>query len=315
MSTRRSAFTLIELLVVIAIIAILIGLLLPAVQKVRDAAARAQCQNNLKQIGLAFHNYESNFQAFPPAWTLEIIVPNSVFKGGHAWGTYLLPYIEQDNLFKGYDLNQPMIVPGNVAVISTPVKIYECPATPNYERRYTQVIPAGAVPGLPAVQWQAWAGDYTATSGILGSVLNSCFTPPGGGSREGALVFGRPTKVLDILDGTSNTILVGELAGRNELWRAGRRVSGVGVNTGGGWGDPLNGECWFGGSLANGTGNVGPCVINCTNLRGRGLYSFHTQGTNVLLSDGSVRFLSAGVRNCLFAFMVTRAKADITSEN
>src|SRR5258708_18347309 len=100
MLRKRTGFTLIELLVVIAIVAVLIGLLLPAVQKVRDAAARMQCQNNLKQIGLAFHNYENANGLFPPAYSVILTFPSST-----AWGTYLLPYLEQDNLYKRYDVN------------------------------------------------------------------------------------------------------------------------------------------------------------------------------------------------------------------
>src|SRR5262245_54027483 len=96
-SRHAVAFTLIELLVVIAIIAVLIGLLLPAVQKVREAGARAKCQNNLKQFGLAFHNYESNYGRWPASYTLTVSPLNA-----HSWGPFLLPFIEQDPLYRQY---------------------------------------------------------------------------------------------------------------------------------------------------------------------------------------------------------------------
>lgn len=142
MDRRRSAFTLIELLVVIAIIAILIALLVPAVQKVREAAARTHCQNNLKQIGLAFHNHESANKHLPPAWTLSV----SPLNGGHAWGTMLLPYLEQDSLYRQYNISQPMFTPGNQAVIRNSVKVFECPSTPIVNRLFATNIPAGALP-------------------------------------------------------------------------------------------------------------------------------------------------------------------------
>src|SRR5439155_8583988 len=106
-SPRRAGFTLIELLVVIAIIALLIGLLLPAVQKVRDAAARSQCQNNLKQLALAAHNYHNDRKAFPPGvYQLPFAAPPK-FRGVTLF-VYLLPYLEQDNLFRGWDFTDPL---------------------------------------------------------------------------------------------------------------------------------------------------------------------------------------------------------------
>jgi prepilin-type N-terminal cleavage/methylation domain-containing protein/prepilin-type processing-associated H-X9-DG protein len=313
MTRRRTAFTLIELLVVIAIIAILIALLLPAVQKVREAAARTECTNNLKQIGLAFHNHESAFKYFPPAYTF------AVGPQGHSWATMLLRFLEQDNLFKQYDVTQPMFTPNNINVVKQQVKLFECPSTPSYSRLYTITYPANALyAGSPSITWSAWAGDYTVTTGILGNTLNNCFTPPGGGNRDGVLAPDRKARIAEVTDGTSNSIIIAELAGRNNLWQAGKLVAtfngSPAVNDGGGWGDPINGECWFAGSLADGTGSNGPCVINCTNKRGRNLYAFHTGGANALFTDGSVRFLSASMKNCTFAFMVTRAKGDIVDE-
>src|SRR5215467_14275276 len=110
----RRGFTLIELLVVIAIIAVLIGLLLPAVQKVREAAARMACQNNLKQLGLGLHNYENAQGAFPPSYVLTVTPPATV--QAYSWGVLILPYVEQDNLYRGYQFNQLINSAANEAV-------------------------------------------------------------------------------------------------------------------------------------------------------------------------------------------------------
>ena len=125
--TYRRAFTLIELLVVIAIIAILVGLLLPSMQKVREAANRTKCQNNLKQIGLAIHNYESANHVLPPGYiaTSAYVDGSTDTSPGWAWGTYILPYLEQNSLYLEFDLNQPV---QNSATIGTLVTAFVCPS-------------------------------------------------------------------------------------------------------------------------------------------------------------------------------------------
>ncbi len=258
---RRSAFTLIELLVVIAIISILMGLLMPAVQKAREAASRISCANNLKQIALAMHNYESGAQSLPPG---------RYSPTGASWAVMILPYLEQDNLYRQWDINRSYYQQNDVARL-TPVKGYFCPSR-RTSADWPKASMSGDVVSTPTqdVLVPGALGDYAVCLGGLGSTMdvlpNGAFQLEGRGVRFGA-----------ITDGLSNTLLVGE---KNVP------IKGFGL----GWLDSstYNGDnhvCW-GRGVAPGVG-----LAQYLNDPGWKFGSYHTTTCQFAFCDGSVQNL------------------------
>jgi prepilin-type N-terminal cleavage/methylation domain-containing protein/prepilin-type processing-associated H-X9-DG protein len=221
-STQR-AFTLIELLVVIAIIAVLIGLLLPAVQKVRESAARASCENNLHQIIIGVMSYHDTNRSFPSAH-MERDIGGGNLQYFECWGIQILPYIEQGNLFKAYDNTVPNINPKNQAVCQTFVSTYACPSDPNYKMILgpETLSPSGGGQGTPPTLYMSASykvmtgiGDTGTTDTYAGYntevVQAIAANPHGKGAFHGDGSSGlTPERIASVKDGLSNTIFVGE---------------------------------------------------------------------------------------------------------
>jgi prepilin-type N-terminal cleavage/methylation domain-containing protein/prepilin-type processing-associated H-X9-DG protein len=316
---RRGAFTLIELLVVIAIIGVLLGLLLPAVQKVRDAAARIQCQNNLKQIGLALHNYHDANSGLPGN-----IRPDAVSTVRVRWVTYLLPYLEQDNMYRNVALNVNWHQPVNLPVFGSQLKVMECPSAPNGQ----------LIDGAPDSGWTNIVanGDYAALYGVDPRLVSlGLIDLASAGLENGAVSRSQKLRFDDFTDGLSNTLHVTESAGRPNVYRNRRLVltaSGDNRVNGGGWCRPASDLALLIGSSADGAAFPGPCGINCTNgevlgtyphpfygTLGTGqIYGFHTGGVNALFADGSVRFVRQSISIRTLAALVSRNGGEVITE-
>jgi prepilin-type N-terminal cleavage/methylation domain-containing protein/prepilin-type processing-associated H-X9-DG protein len=298
MSRRRSAFTLIELLVVIAIIAILLGLLLPAVQKVRAAAARIKCANNLKQLGLACHNYHDANQAFPPGYLATVPYVNGATdtSPGWGWATFLLPYLEQDNLYRQLSLSQPV---ASSPAIQTMVPLFLCPA----DSPPTGPFPLTDAFGAPVCL--AAPSSYAAT---VGPDASDVADPTG----QGIFYRNSSTRVTDITDGTSQTVMIGDRAWADSQGVWAGAPSGAIMRAG-----PRN-------PWQNATGPAPNLVLahnNWINIKtdaDGGLddfSSYHIAGVNLLFADGSVRFIRSitgdGPDRYAFWAMGTRAGGEV----
>jgi prepilin-type N-terminal cleavage/methylation domain-containing protein/prepilin-type processing-associated H-X9-DG protein len=346
LARRRQAFTLIELLVVIAIIAILIGLLLPAVQKVRQAAARLQCQNNLKQLGLGLHGFHDAYGRFPPGCARDQIPFGNSGTGGSghgsSWMGYLLPFVEQDNLYRqltfagGSGWNQT----ANGPVISDVIlRVYRCPASPlplycedpmhapaTFNGGKARNVMAATYVGIAGADTPALPTETRVNGGA--AVMGSATGGNGGNVSAGGILFpNSQVKMGQILDGTSNTFLVGEQSdfivtqdGSKRAWTASSRngwLMGAGsvgvppnyipggdnrafnittvryqINQTTGYPDSP-GDCYHTGVCEDTGGNIP-------------LSSTHGAGANFLLTDGSVRFVSSSTPLATLGMLATR---------
>ncbi|MBA4189689.1 MAG: prepilin-type cleavage/methylation domain-containing protein [Planctomycetaceae bacterium] len=300
MFRRRLGFTLIELLVVIAIIAILIGLLLPAVQKVREAAARMSCTNNLKQLGLAIHNYESSYGCLPASRTTVPASGNTALSVKRSWTTIGLAYLEQGNVSNQWDLNVAWNAAPNLALSQTTFKLFKCPSAPD-ARLQSPLGPLGlgdygSVNEVKSNFWPANGLVYPGAAAAVGVL-----------EKETAANYPLRIKITMITDGTSNTVMLGEDAGRPNLYIDGKDQGSM-TPDGHGWADP---DCGFSISgVASGTNTTpGTCVVNCTS--DSEFYSFHTGGANAVLADGSVRFIRSSITPVTLAYACTRAGGEV----
>jgi prepilin-type N-terminal cleavage/methylation domain-containing protein/prepilin-type processing-associated H-X9-DG protein len=316
---HRPAFTLIELLVVIAIIAVLIGLLVPAVQKVRDAAARTQCLNNLKQIGLALLDYESANRHFPAGHVCHSYNGQGATNGTISnpyyfsnWAIQLLPYLELDNLYRLYNDNVTNDAPANQTVRQTYVAVYSCPSDPNINQVLTPASSGmgtsgpymtGAYRGVCGVSTDdanEWGGYPSEVAVNLTSYPNSRGILHSVDDWNGP----KYERIASISDGTSNTFMVGERTTRSHPTRGTFWADSFNLySLGGGYNSSASllndyDACWA---------TFGSEIPACK----YGWGSFHTGGINFVLCDGHVTTINPSIDMVVFQALCTIAGGEI----
>jgi prepilin-type N-terminal cleavage/methylation domain-containing protein len=296
----RPGFTLVELLVVIAIIGTLVALLLPAVQAAREAARRTQCQNHLRQIGLACLNYENAHQGLPPLSMLSALKTESSRNG---WVWMILPFLEQGNLGNQFRYDVPWYDPSKQPLVTTSLPVLGCPTSP-----LAGILFSGSTAG---VNFQARATDYFAIWRVNANALLLGWQPPSG-NLGGAMQDDRATSFAEIRDGASNTVMIAEMSGRPFAYKSGgqpnpalpQKTYGFGA-----WAH--NNKHTVSTYTFDGMVTPGPCPLNCSNQFA--VYSFHPTGAHGLFADGSVHFLSQTMDLFVFFALVTRAGGEASS--
>jgi len=324
MSQRRPGFTLIELLVVIAIIAVLIALLLPAVQQARESARRSQCKNNLKQIGLAMHNYVDSYQTFP----IGAYDNTDAFYGGTAsqyvintvWSKGLLAFLDQAAIANQWNDSINFGVEPNRTLSRTGLSVYKCPSSPApLVAQYTVSADYGGL--MPNFN----TGDVIQL-GIIeyAGVAHACSLPScsgtnyAAGTKTGMMendssLGSIPARPRDATDGLSNTLLVAEVSGGGQVYAGKAHVASQN--------DLFWKRCWAGlmeltllkYDVAGTVSGGGNCAINC-NGDLQNLYSFHTGGAQVVMGDGSVKFLSENLDYNIMWKLVGRNDGNVIGE-
>lgn len=347
MNYRRKAFTLIELLVVIAIIAILIALLLPAVQQAREAARRTQCKNHLKQLGLALHNYHDIHQVYPPAYVghptqsgtaFGVSYPDDNANGpsGFAWGSLLLPQLDQSPLYNQLNYSLPCWAPQHATAAKAKLTVFLCPSTTGGEdgfivERWTtgsSAAPQNPAPFSPELFFAH--SHYVTNAGIhqpwgRDPAYSLDFSqaepiPATGQSvvQEGPFYRNSRIRAADVTDGLSNTIFLGEHSSKlsNKTWYG--TVPYAATCPKPGWPSDCNSAgCLVGAHSGPDTHDHPQVVIHAPNHpfgHTDEMYSEHVGGAHILLGDGSVRFVSQFVDAFTWVALSTRASGEVVGE-